>query len=88
MISDTLFDAIVEIDRYLTDPVFAGAYSDPDLRTHIERVRGEMEALRVRLDEVAPASEPQTCCDFTGCDSVSTIEDIDGRHVCVYHGDA
>lgn len=88
MISDTLSDAIAEIDRYLTDPVFAGAYAEADVRAHVQRVPEEMEALRVRLDEMPPASEPQTCCDVTGCDSVATIKDIDGRHVCTYHGDA
>lgn len=32
--------------------------------------------------------QQETCCDVIGCDSVATIDDIYGRHVCAYHGDA
>lgn len=52
MISDTLFDAVAEIDRYLADPVFADAYSEPDVLAEVLRVRGEMDRLRAMLDGV------------------------------------
>ena len=53
MISDTLFDAISEIDGYLNDPTYTAAYAEP-MRTEIIRVRDEMERLRATLDDVDP----------------------------------
>lgn len=48
MISDVLFEAGQEIDRYLRE---FDCYDDPDLRAEIQRVRGAMEALRRKLDD-------------------------------------
>ena len=49
MISDTLHDAVTEIDDYLADPVYAEAY-DGAWRERILAVLAEMDALRVALD--------------------------------------
>lgn len=47
MISDTLSEAVSEIDRYLTEmpDVYQG-----DLRARIVKVRNDMEAIREELD--------------------------------------
>lgn len=49
MISDTLFDAVAEIRRYLDDPRYAGVYEAP-VRQWIERVANDMDGLRDFLD--------------------------------------
>lgn len=50
MISDVLSDAVDQIREYLTDPVFAEAYSGK-VRVKIERVVEKMEELRAELDQ-------------------------------------
>jgi hypothetical protein len=50
MISDVLHDALIEIERYQTDPVFASAYSEPQLKAKIEAVKGAMRDLQHELD--------------------------------------
>ena len=47
MISDTLFDAVQEIDEYLD--TFQETYTG-DLRSRIVKLRDAMDALRVELD--------------------------------------
>lgn len=47
MISDTLSDAVAEIDRYLGDDTFG--YEGP-IRDRIRRVRDGMDRLREELD--------------------------------------
>jgi hypothetical protein len=49
MISDVLFDAVQDIDRYLSDPVFNETYQG-SLRTRILLVRHAMDDLREELD--------------------------------------
>jgi hypothetical protein len=49
MISDTLAEAVAEIDYYLADPGF-GYREDPALAARIERVRAAMISLSVSLD--------------------------------------
>lgn len=49
MISDVMADAVREIDRYFTDPVFADTYGG-ELRKRIIRCRNEMEMIRSVLD--------------------------------------
>lgn len=52
MISDTLHDAVSEIDRYLQTAPFVGVYGregDP-LYDRIAELRDEMEAMRAYLD--------------------------------------
>jgi len=50
MISDVLFEAVAEIDRYL-DSGFYGPRDDPDaLIKRIIDCRNEMEAIRIILD--------------------------------------
>jgi hypothetical protein len=56
MISDVLFEAIAEMDRYLGDDVFKGAYAG-ELREEIVAVRTIMESLRRRLDGPAVVDE-------------------------------
>ena len=51
MISDTLAEAVQEIDRYLTDPAFQGTYQGAQ-RTRILLVTHAMEDLRRELDEL------------------------------------
>ena len=53
MISDTLSEAIAEIQNYLDDLVFEQVY-DGDLRQQIEATVAVMEATRVRLDTPPP----------------------------------
>lgn len=51
MISDVLFEAVQEIDRYLHDPAFERAYPRGSVEyAEIMRVRGEIERVRVMLD--------------------------------------
>lgn len=50
MISDILSDALAEIERYQTDPVFAPAYADPEIRARIETVKAAMRELQGILD--------------------------------------
>jgi hypothetical protein len=50
MISDVLFDAIEEIRRYRTDPVFAESYADPELSARLDRLVADMDAMRAFLD--------------------------------------
>jgi|GEM_PF-1242339 len=52
MISDTLSEAVVDIRRYLDEPVFADVYTG-DIRRHIENTVSTMEATRVMLDTPA-----------------------------------
>jgi hypothetical protein len=49
MISDTLSDAVAEIDQYLNDPLRLATYPEP-LRAEIVALRNAMDALRDRLD--------------------------------------
>jgi hypothetical protein len=49
MISDALSYAVQQIDSYLSNPVFRGAYQG-GLRTRILLVRNAMEDLREELD--------------------------------------
>ncbi len=49
MISDVLFDAVQEIDRYLNDPTFKEVYSGR-LRGRIIELRDAMNAMRIELD--------------------------------------
>lgn len=49
MISDTLYDAIVEIDRYLESPLYHDIYSGP-IRKDIVATRQQMDNLRELLD--------------------------------------
>jgi hypothetical protein len=51
MISDVMFEAVSEIDRYLTTPTFDGAYRGR-LRAKIVKLRDEMEYIRLVLDSV------------------------------------
>lgn len=57
MISDVLSEAVDEIDRYLSDEVFADVYTG-DLRARIVAVRNEMEKIRVELDTPPPGVAP------------------------------
>lgn len=50
MISDVLFDAKEEIERYLTDPIFFDTYSDPNLRNRLNDLIAKMEEIRIELD--------------------------------------
>jgi len=50
MISDVLFDAKEEIERYLTDPIFFDTYSDPGLRNRLNDLIAKMEEIRIELD--------------------------------------
>jgi hypothetical protein len=58
MISDVLSEAYLQIQSYLDDPVYAEVYSG-ELRAEIERVMGEMQSLRERLDRLPPQAEQQ-----------------------------
>jgi hypothetical protein len=49
VISDTLSDAIAEIDRYMADPVYPYASAEPAMKAWITAVRNDME-LRAFLD--------------------------------------
>jgi hypothetical protein len=56
VISDTLHDAVAEIDAYLLED---GPYSpDDNLRRYIIAVRDSMEVLRCRLDIDPEGYEP------------------------------
>jgi len=48
-ISDVLFDAVEEINRYLDDPCYNNMYSG-DLRKRIIAIRDAMESIRKELD--------------------------------------
>lgn len=50
MISDVLFDANHEIERYLNDPLYSSVYSDETLRNQIKVLAAEMDKIRVYLD--------------------------------------
>jgi hypothetical protein len=56
VISDVLADAVTEIRAYLTNPVYAKCYDDPDFRRRLEHVLGMMDAIRGELD--APPDWP------------------------------
>lgn len=59
MISDVLADACHQIREYLEDPVYYDMYSGK-LRDEIERVVGEMDRLRAKLDlPPTHAEQPQ-----------------------------
>lgn len=55
MISDILHNALV-VDEYLTNPVTARAYEDPDLRRKIEIVKAVMRELLVELEHRCTSS--------------------------------
>lgn len=55
MISDTLFDAGQEIDRYLDDPVMGKCYTGP-MRARILALRADMREIQRDLD-VGPTLE-------------------------------
>jgi hypothetical protein len=50
MISDTLFDAREEIQRYLNDDILGACYKDPSIRAEIEKCLAEMERMQKLLD--------------------------------------
>ena len=56
MISDVLSGALDEIERYLGDPAFAKAYSDPAIQERIEALAKEMRETLAMLD-AQPAME-------------------------------
>jgi hypothetical protein len=56
MISDTLFDAAREIDRYLSDWGTTDAYRG-ELRARIVNLRAEMDAIREILDTPPKAAD-------------------------------
>jgi hypothetical protein len=58
MISDVLAEACQQIQSYLDDPVFDKIYPR-ELRSQIERVAAEMDALRATLDRLPPQAEQQ-----------------------------
>jgi hypothetical protein len=58
MISDTLSDAIAEIDRYLSDPAFVDVYS-PEMRGRLGVLRTRMDAIRAELDAAPVPPPPQ-----------------------------
>ena len=53
MISDVLADAHEQIRQYLDDPEWDDVYQG-ELREEIERVAGEIDRLRVKLDRITP----------------------------------
>lgn len=53
MISDVLHDAELELDLYLTDQSFEGAYMGV-LRIQLEVLRDNISAMRVVLDTPPP----------------------------------
>jgi hypothetical protein len=58
MISDVLSEACHQIHEYLEDPVYNNMYSGK-LRDEIERVVGEMDRLRAKLDQPPAHAEQQ-----------------------------
>jgi hypothetical protein len=50
MISDVLFDANHEIERYLSDPLYSSIYSDENLRNQLKALAAEMDKIRAHLD--------------------------------------
>lgn len=50
MISDVLFDAKYEIEKYLVDPIFAEAYKDEDLKQKLHGLIANMEEIQRTLD--------------------------------------
>lgn len=50
MISDVLFDANNEIERYLNDPLYSSIYSDENLRNQLKALATEMDKIRAYLD--------------------------------------
>jgi hypothetical protein len=54
-ISDVLWNAVNEIERYLEDDVMSRMYTEPELRAKIDTVVSAMRKLREELD--APPSE-------------------------------
>jgi metal-dependent amidase/aminoacylase/carboxypeptidase family protein len=59
MISDVLFEAVEEIERYQRD--IPWCYDDPAITAEIEAVKASMTALRIKLDTPPP---PPTADDF------------------------
>lgn len=53
MISDVLSEAVSDIDKYLSNPVFDSVY-EGQTREEVILVRGAMDMLRRRLDTVTP----------------------------------
>lgn len=50
MISDVLFEAKEDIERYLHDPVYADVYTDENLRNRLNDLIVKMEEIRIELD--------------------------------------
>jgi predicted regulator of amino acid metabolism with ACT domain len=50
MISDVLFDAKEDIERYLNDPVYSDVYTDENLRNRLNDLIAKMEEIRIALD--------------------------------------
>jgi len=61
MISDIISQTVVDLDRYLTDPNFAGTYT-VEVRERVIRLRDEADNLRAVLDlplaDIRPANNP------------------------------
>jgi hypothetical protein len=53
MISDVLSDMYDQIRAYLDDPLWDDVYSGT-LRAEIERVLGEIDRLRAKIDSIRP----------------------------------
>jgi hypothetical protein len=54
MISDTLSDAVAQIDSYLSEPATSICYQG-DVRTRILILRAQMETMRMELDMPIPS---------------------------------
>jgi hypothetical protein len=64
MISDTLSEAVTEINRYLSDPAFSRFCSEPALFARTVALRNEMDAVRQVLD--TPPTEIDTKSTLNG----------------------
>jgi hypothetical protein len=54
MISDVLFDALIQIRRYRDDPVFAACYNDPAMASKLDSLAEVMRGVLVELDAIGP----------------------------------
>lgn len=58
MISDVLSDAAAELERYITDSAFDGAYG-PELRERVRALQAEMAAIVAELDRPPSSANPR-----------------------------
>lgn len=59
MISDVLFEAVADINSYLDDPVFAGAYqADSPIGARLRACVAEMDSIRAALDTPPSSGSP------------------------------